>query len=275
MHEGRLKEKLRSRRTGLRQGGWGRALVEGVRGASAVEEPGRFLLTEARAAGSRGGYRLRADGDVSIVVRHGTRDVAILADIFSRHCYEPPHAVSDRLGSQPVKVLDLGANVGLFGSYVLARFSADATFVALEPDPANFEILCRCIQANGLESQWRAVRACAGTSRGTVGFAPGRFSESQITSTAGAVEVPMVDIFELVEDVSLVKIDIEGAEWPIVADPRFRSIPASAIVIEWHAHGCPWPDPEAAAVAYLEAAGYRVARCEAQPSNGTVWGWRE
>ena len=50
----------------------------------------------------------------------------------------------------------------------------------------------------------------------------------------------MVDVFATLEGhVALLKIDIEGAEWAILEDPRLAALDAEAIVLEWHAMGCP------------------------------------
>ena len=46
-------------------------------------------------------------------------------------------------------------------------------------------------------------------------------------------------------EADLVKIDIEGGEWPILTDPRFAQLPTPALVIEYHPAGCPGPDPQA------------------------------
>ncbi len=39
------------------------------------------------------------------------------------------------------------------------------------------------------------------------------------------------------------KIDIEGAEWALLADPRFRELRAPVVGLEYHAQGGAPADP--------------------------------
>jgi hypothetical protein len=84
-----------------------------------------------------------------------------------------------------------------------------------------------------------------------------------------------VDSFRLARSADLVKVDIEGSEWELLADPRLASLTAPIWVMEWHDKQCPHPDPRAAAHAALRAAGFEVL-CEHRPlpSNGTLWALR-
>jgi hypothetical protein len=68
--------------------------------------------------------------------------------------------------------------------------------------------------------------------------------------------VPVVDLLKTNHDVELLKMDIEGAEWDILTDPRLSELKARAIVLEWHSIGCPEPDPHKAAARLLVEAGY-------------------
>jgi hypothetical protein len=87
--------------------------------------------------------------------------------------------------------------------------------------------------------------------------------------------VPVVDLFEADHDVELLKIDIEGAEWDILTDPRLSELKARAIVLEWHSMGCPEPDPHEAAVRVLTAAGYGAREDGDTPgATGMLWVWR-
>ena len=90
------------------------------------------------------------------------------------------------------------------------------------------------------------------------------------------VDVPVVDFFAE-PGADLVKIDIEGAEWALLSDPRLARLEARVIVMEWHALGCPDPDPACAAGRLLAGAGY-VGQHRVPgrfPSCGTIWAWRD
>jgi hypothetical protein len=54
-----------------------------------------------------------------------------------------------------------------------------------------------------------------------------------------------------------------------------RELDADAIVLEWHASGCPEPDARATAMRLLSEAGYdRIEESENFPHRGLLWAWR-
>ena len=69
-----------------------------------------------------------------------------------------------------------------------------------------------------------------------------------------ATTLPAADVFPYLEGADLVKIDIEGGEWPILSDPRFAELEARALVLEYHPHLCPGPDPRECADGLLARA---------------------
>jgi hypothetical protein len=91
----------------------------------------------------------------------------------------------------------------------------------------------------------------------------------------GSVEVPMVDVMPRLADADLVKIDIEGGEWALLADPRFAE--ARAVVLEYHPYGCPTDDPRRSAHELLHAHGFEVTPLFYEPDNGVgmLWATRE
>jgi Methyltransferase FkbM domain len=82
----------------------------------------------------------------------------------------------------------------------------------------------------------------------------------------------MEDVLESFAEADLVKIDIEGGEWALMADPRFGS--ADTIVLEYHATGCPQPDLHAAARRLLEGHGYELVPLFEGDDFGMVWAFR-
>jgi FkbM family methyltransferase len=219
-------------------------------------------------------YELREAG-AFVALRHKTPDVLLLDEIFSRREYELPGPVAQLIRALgPLRVADVGANIGLFGAFISTRHPL-TEIVAIEADAANVTVLRRCAAANHARARWTVVPAAAGTSAGTVRFVSGEYSLSRIGDEGEPV--PAVDVFPYLAEAQLVKIDIEGAEWPILADPRFHRLRAPAIVLEYHQMGCPGNDPKAEAEAGLRAAGYRIAPGPAKPEYGAgiIWGWRE
>lgn len=236
--------------------------------ASLVRERGRFVRNELRSGPVTATYRLRESGLV-VAVRHHSGDVMVLDEIFSQCEYEPPPGVDLRVVHRAV---DLGANIGLFGAWLLGRCPG-AQVVAYEADPANAAVHRRAIEANALEDQWRLVEAFAGVREGTTSFTTGLHA---VSHEGDGSEVPVVDVLPELANADLVKIDIEGAEWPILTDARFGELQARIVVLEYHREGSPDSDPSEAAERALTAAGYDVRHTGRKPAFGAglVWGVR-
>src|SRR4051812_46826736 len=94
--------------------------VAGFRIGAHVRERGRFVARQLRPTGKVERYRVRGT-DVPVLLRHGTVDVFTFDEVFHRHLYDPPPAVAAALDAAPQpRVADLGANIGLFGAWVLS-----------------------------------------------------------------------------------------------------------------------------------------------------------
>jgi FkbM family methyltransferase len=269
-------------------------LVQTLRGARAVRAPLRFMalqLEPARAGAPprASAHRLR-ESNMTVFLRHRTRDVHIFNEIFGgtggRRSYAPPAAVAAKLDSRRhPRIIDLGANIGLFGAYALGRWP-DATISSYEPDPTNVRMLTRLIAANGLQRRWSVAEVAVANRAGELRFAAGLFADSHLELVSGAaarecdagrvITVRAVDIFEQDHHADLMKIDIEGGEWAILTDPRLARLGADVLVLEWHAHGCPLPDAHASTLRLLRAAGYdRIDEIERGRDNGVLWAWRD
>ena len=208
----------------------------------AVRELWRFKWREHRAEPRLGAYHTRR-GRVAYFIRHGTRDVGIFSEIFVAGEYDPPAAVAERsagwrAAADPRPRGQRGALRGL-----LSRALADAQIVAVEPDPENLQLLERMASQ---EQRIEVIPACAAAHDGTVHFLAGLFAESQVVDEGHqgeTIELPCVDAFRLAESADLIKIDIEGSEWEILADPRLAELGVTALVMEWHDKSCPHDDP--------------------------------
>jgi FkbM family methyltransferase len=243
--------------------------------ASTVKASLRFVFRELSASGLLSRYTLRRAGR-PIFVRHNTADPLVLDEIFYTGHYELPVEVSgvlDGLG-RPPRVLDLGANIGLFGVWALDRFPG-AEITAFEPDPTNAEVARLCIEANSVGARWHLVEAAAGNRDGRIGFRAGEFSRSRIEPEGSGMDVDAVDVFPYLEGTDLAKVDIEGGEWAILTDPRFPHLEIPALVLEYHPDQAPGPDPGALTREILERAGYETRLVfEFGPAQGMFWAWR-
>jgi FkbM family methyltransferase len=243
-------------------------LVATVLRASPVRGRVRFLARERRPPAAPRAYRLRESGAI-VHVRHGTPDVAALGEVFYERQYEPPQRIDAALADlgRPLRVLDLGANVGFFALFASRRWPG-ARIVTVEPDPANVELLRLTRAANGLE--WELVEAAATTFAGEVPFASGRYTVSRIEE--GAEPVAAVDALPYLAAADLAKIDIEGGEWALLRDERFSEAAPRALALEYH--------PQLAraggdAEAVLARAGYSVERAlRFSEGHGLLWALR-
>lgn len=243
-----------------------------------VRESTRFALREI--IGTGGGehvYRLRRS-DGRVVLRHGTPDLEIFHELVVADAYAPPSAAKPMLNANPPRsIVDLGANVGLFGVVAQERWR-NAELVAFEPDPDNAAVLRRCIAANGADGRWKVVEAFAAAEDGETRFLASHDSHSRAAwdvEEHDVITVPAVDIFGYLGTADLLKIDIEGAEWPIISDPRFAASSLTAIVLEYH--GAAGSEPHERASALLRDAGFELLTCHRDDSLGvgTIWGWRK
>src|SRR5438093_781838 len=124
-------------------------------------------------------------------------------------------------------ILDCGANVGIFSVWA-ARRQPHARIVALEPFPATFAALDANIRANGLADRVRCVQVGLAAAPGqrlirTAGDSPNRqlvLGETS-DSTDQTIAIQCVDLAACLrhhglEDLDLLKMDIEGSEWEVL-----------------------------------------------------------
>ncbi len=136
-------------------------------------------------------------------------------------------------------VVDCGANVGYASAYFLSRFP-EARLIAVEPDPGNFEMLERNLAPYGARA--RAVRAAVWARETALKIedgGQGAWSFQVRECDAGeAGSIPATTVRKLVEEageVSVLKMDVEGAETVIFAeDCRDWLGRVENIVIELH-----------------------------------------
>jgi FkbM family methyltransferase len=218
--------------------------------------PGRGPLTVGLQTGER------------IVLRPPpSTDLATAYELFTGDCYRPPRP----LKSESVRrVIDLGANVGYSVLYWLRTFPG-ADITAFEPHPTHCEQIRRHLRLNRMEDRVRLIEAAAGTADGHA-ILSDRENSSSVVGTTDGLSVPVVDVFAAAVggSVDLLKIDIEGAEYPILADSRFAELRPRAVVLEWHTV----PGPESGAAwceLRLAEVGYETCRVWEAADHGIIW----
>ena len=173
-------------------------------------------------------------GDHLMIRRPPTNDLSVAHEVFVQEVYRPRPA---QLRDEVRLVVDVGSNVGYSVVY-FARLFPQARIIAIEPNLTNVKALRRNVELNGLQDKVSIRNVAAGTSDGTINLVDrGAASFTTADTDARGVKVAVVDIFKQLdgEPIDLLKIDCEGAEYPIIMDERFSSLRATTLLLEWHA----------------------------------------
>lgn len=150
-------------------------------------------------------------------------DVLVVREIFLDAEYRIPDPIS------PSTILDLGANIGVSALYFRAVYP-DAVVLAVEPDPVQFQRLERNTAG---DPKIRTLEAAATVRSGPVTFyqatqgwvsaleRPERIPATETTVTG--LSIPEILARGDVERVDLIKLDIEGGEWPLLEAGAIQS----------------------------------------------------
>ena len=220
-----------------------RAIVDLARGARL-----RALLTRHLSNAADVWHAHRSGGAVpplrfrnGQVLLHGAGDapVFLFFEIFANACYRRQLTTPQ----QGTTLIDVGANIGAFTLDSAARFPS-LRIDAYEPNPRAFRILEENIAANRLERRVRAYPEAVGR---TEGFLDLWGSAGSIVATGypraseasgSPARCPMVGLGAVVAraggDVSVLKVDAEGAEADIIEGGRDVLRSVAQVVGEYH-----------------------------------------
>jgi FkbM family methyltransferase len=193
-------------------------------------------------------------------------------EIFVKGSYDPLVP----LGSSP-RIFDVGANIGLASLYFLERWPS-ARLVAWEPNPAAFAMLEQNLKAARFPKADVRVEATAlSISDGMVEFTaptddPTAVYASIIRKGASSNgkwdrwKVPAVDAERLFsEPADLLKLDIEGHEYPVLEHARPKASVTRSLAIEFHRVDRNLDRLEKAVERLLDECGYRAVDPEGRP----------
>ena len=167
-------------------------------------------------------------------------------------------------------MVDVGANYGYF-SLLWAAGSPENRVLALEASPRNYDALQENVSLNGLRDRIEVRGIAAGAEAGTLQFSIGTPTQTGwggFTNSADetSVEVDVVRLDDVVpknESVSVLKIDVEGADtWvlygarQLLEEKRVQNIFFEQNPVRMAALGI----AESAAQEFLESVGYKVSR---------------
>jgi FkbM family methyltransferase len=156
--------------------------------------------------------------DKQVIIRLGTTDVAAFEHVFINDEYD------FSLVRPPSIIVDAGANVGMSAVYFALRYPG-ATIIAVEPEPSNFAILLKNAE---LFPQIIPINAALWKHEGLVHIQDGggghwgmRTIEGKVP-TRQAIRATTIQALMQhlrIEQIDLLKIDVEGAECEIFEEP--------------------------------------------------------
>jgi FkbM family methyltransferase len=164
-------------------------------------------------------------------------------------------------------VLDIGANIGFFTLKFAKWVGPAGKVIAVEPDEENFHSLRCALRRSGLEARVVAIQAVAAEKPGRLRLERNVLnpSDHKIAVGSAGIEVPAVSIDALIEGgafpaVSLIKIDVQGAELMVLAGAK-RTLaahwPALYVEIDDRALSH-YGSSRESVLAFVENLGYRM-----------------
>jgi FkbM family methyltransferase len=166
-------------------------------------------------------FHPRALGGAGVSCRAGSSDLRVLWDTFSREYHLPPPEAFGSIRS----ILDLGANIGTTAAHLAALFPA-ARVGAVEMDAGNAEMARRntlpwADRVSVLQAAvWYEPGRLAYTGGDAWGFRI--VAEGEGRGLAQAMTIDQIADHFGMGRIGFLKVDIEGAEAPILAkDPGF------------------------------------------------------
>ncbi len=180
---------------------------------------------------------LRPPGTV-LIESHGnkmyadTKDEGVLPLLQAGGIYEEREtSLFKELLKPGMVVVDIGANIGHY-TLIAARLVGDSGRVySFEPDPHNYELLCRNIELNGLRNV-TAVNKAVSSENGSLTLYLDKYnlgghslSADNVLIDAGAVEVETTTLEAFLDEVGddrvdVIKMDTQGAEGLIIEGAR-------------------------------------------------------
>lgn len=232
-----------------------------------------------RALGQRGAVNLALKSGVNFQIRpnaagqFGNNDYGVAYEIFVHEYY----AVNgDLASSEPRLIVDLGGNAGFSTLYWLQRFK-QCQVIVFELHPNQIKQIQLNVALNGWSDRVTLFPYGAGVAAARAKLSDkGAGSSTKLFAPEDRlIDVELIDLFPVLRDrkIDILKIDIEGGEYAIMADERFAQLDARAVVMEWH-QATPGRDDHAWCVERLTGLGYDIEELWNERTHGMLWAHR-
>jgi FkbM family methyltransferase len=224
------------------------------------------MTTETHHVGKAAVYTPRGN-PASIMFREGTTDLATAGSVFagvvgSGLVDEYDLASLDFSGV----FVDVGAHIGAVTVAVLLD-NPDARAIAVEPLPENIDLFKVNMDTNGLCNRVSLIRGAVGSTSVQYGPDVHRYIGNIAGADGERVEVENIDLDRILRaangPITAMKLDCEGGEWALLADPRIKDVP----LIFGEAHGA---DYHARLMLALDDT-HEVRWDHAQDGTGNFW----
>ena len=187
---------------------------------------------------------LRVDG---VRIAMNQRDPVVCGALTFRQ-YERDELRFVRATVRPgMRVVDVGANVGLYTALFASRVGKGGLVIALEPDPVSFDFLTKTVEANAFRN-CHLLRAGASNAKGTATLytSSENRGDNRLYRNAtadGSVAVETVALDEVlptmgISSIDFLKMDVQGFEGHAAEGLRetLRRSPGLIAMVEF------WPD---------------------------------
>lgn len=160
--------------------------------------------------------------------------------------------------------VDIGANVGSYT--ILACSAVGARGITFEPVPSTYKRLVENMRLNHLDEKVKCINKGVGAQQGAIAFT----SDSDTTNHALAsdeqcdnkviVEVTSLDMALSGKEPSLIKIDVEGYETPVMegAKETLNNQKLSAVIMELNGSGARYGFNESKILELMFSNGFRT-----------------
>jgi FkbM family methyltransferase len=165
-------------------------------------------------------YVMKLPDGLGTYIRPRTYDAFIANEIFGQQQYLPHESMDV---NEVVTVLDLGANIGLFSLWAIAKYNPKK-IICVEPNAKNIELLQKNLELNQVESIVEIVEGAVGDRPGVMNLhnMPFNRGANYLTDQDGGqtvVTCPLATIMQG-ERIDYLKMDIEGSERFVITDPN-------------------------------------------------------
>lgn len=151
-------------------------------------------------------------------------------EIFTRGIYR------FKAGTESPLIIDCGANIGMSVLNFKTQYPKSRV-IAFEPDKGNFALLEKNVASNALPFV-SIHQSAVWTANGTLSFSSEGSEASHVTADGSGSQVVtsvrLADLLAAEEKVDFLKIDIEGAEWPVIQDCAFVLSKVQHLFLEYH-----------------------------------------